>query len=165
MKNIIIVFLILVIIILAYLAFSRQDTVSQDSAVGARVSWATSPIFDLQYQKQSIDPIECYEDGTGKGEIEGSCVSSNNSNFKYTPSPNDVPIFRGGIISTGVGSEIMWGNYLNQTCAGVEQSFSYGVSTEACVKGRRTVLVNPDPNYEFTKEELDLFSDFIIRNK
>lgn len=114
--------------------------------------WTKSPKFGLYYQSNlSVNEFYKGADGIPIEEMQKGAV----------------PIFD-VTFGENMNTIIIWGDnyHADRTCN--EKTFGifeYGVSRQACIKGYKTWIAHEDTQNVFTKDELKIFGDFVLKNQ
>jgi len=124
-------------------------------------NWIESPEFGLYYDTDYFaESNEYYR-----------VVDKENPEYLkpvFEAGDGNVPVFQlvfdGGLVQITWG-DVWKGGYMPGTCVDSDfDSFEYGVSTEACVKGYRAWLSNASAG-GVAEDEIKIFGDFVLKNK
>lgn len=115
-------------------------------------SWTKSTKFGLYYPANFAAPTEYYRART---------------EIVYTPSPITAPEL--SLVFPDGRAGITWGGYLGNdkaTCTATNfETFEYGVSSGACIKGYRASIGHFSARDTVSAEELKIFGDFVLKNQ
>ncbi len=153
----IVVLAVIIIALLAYVAFKPKDSIEIEPVQQNTETQATGTV-PVQQDSQT----QTNNTNTQTSSWTSSEGLTYNSSWKKS-----VDMYGGVSFVLPSGSKITYGGR-QSSCGANEFGFHYGISTVACLKGVRADIIakntTPGVGGDYSAEDVKLFGDFVLKN-